>query len=144
MFVDLVDRHDRPEPDLQRLADHELGLWHGAFGRIDQDDRAIDHREDALDLAAEIGVARGVDDVHARVVPQDRRGFRQDRDAALFFQIVGVHHAFGDALVLPERAGLFQELVDKGGLAMIDVRDDRDIAEFHQSLKRLKSREPAP
>ena len=51
----------------QRLAGHELGLRHRAFGRIDQQDDAVDHRQDALDLAAEIGVAGRVDDVDADV-----------------------------------------------------------------------------
>jgi hypothetical protein len=35
---------------------------------VDQQDDAVDHGEDALDLAAEISVARGVDDVDARQV----------------------------------------------------------------------------
>jgi hypothetical protein len=65
-LVDLVDRHDRAQAELQRLGDHELGLRHRAFGRIDQHDGRVDHVQDALDLAAEIGVAGGVDDVDAR------------------------------------------------------------------------------
>ena len=65
-LVDLVDGDDRLQPDLQGLLQHELGLRHGAFGGIHQQHRAVDHVEDALDLAAEIGMARGVDDVDAR------------------------------------------------------------------------------
>jgi hypothetical protein len=62
-LVDLVDRHDRTQAELERLGDHKLGLRHRALGRIDQHDRGIDHGEDALDLAAEIGVAGRIDDV---------------------------------------------------------------------------------
>jgi hypothetical protein len=51
--------------DLQSLADHELGLRHRALGGVDQHDGAVHHRQDTLDLAAEVGVARGVDDVDA-------------------------------------------------------------------------------
>jgi hypothetical protein len=32
------------------------------------------------------------------------------------------------ALVVAERAGLLQQLVDEGGFAMVNVGDDRDVA----------------
>ena len=79
-------------------------------------------------------MARGVDDVDAHILPHDRGRLGQNGDAALLFQIVGIHDAFDDALVVAERAGLLQEAVDKSGLAVIDVRDDRDIAELHLGL----------
>ena len=103
-LVDLVDAHDGAQADLQRLGDHELGLRHRAFGRVDKNDRAVDHVEDALYLAAEVGVAGRVDDVDADVVPDDRGGFRQDRDAALTFEVVRIHHPFGRGFVVAERA----------------------------------------
>ncbi len=129
--IDLVDRDDRPEADLQRLADHELGLRHRAFGRVDQHDRAIDHVEDALHLAAEIGMAGGVDDVDAHVLPDDRGRLGEDGDAALLFQLVGIHHALGDALILAVGTGLLQQFVDQRGLAVVDVGDNGDVAQFH-------------
>jgi hypothetical protein len=92
--------------------------------------------EDALDLAAEIGVAGRVDDVDARVLPVDRGRLGEDGDAALLLEIVGIHRAFGHALVLAERAGLLEQFVDQRGLAMVDVRDDRDVAEFHGRRRR--------
>ena len=55
------------KPLAQRLAGHELGLRHRPFGGIDQHQDAVDHAEDALDLAAEIGMAGRVDDVDAHV-----------------------------------------------------------------------------
>ena len=67
--VDLVDHHDRPEPVRQRLHGHELGLRHRAFGGIDQQQHAIDHGQDALDLAAEIGMAGRIDDVEPVALP---------------------------------------------------------------------------
>jgi hypothetical protein len=104
-----------------------------AFGGIDENDRAVDHVQDALHLAAEIGVAGGVDDVDAGILPDDRGRLGQDGDAALLFEIVRVHHALGDTLVLAVGAGLFQEFIDERGLAVVDVGDDRDIAQFHKS-----------
>ena len=64
--VDLVDDDDRLEAERERLAGDELGLRHRPFGGVDQQDDAVDHGEDALDLGAEIGVAGRVDDVDVR------------------------------------------------------------------------------
>ena len=133
-LVDLVDRDDRLEAELQRLGDHELGLRHRALGRIDQHDGRVDHVQDALDLAAEIGVAWGIDDVDARILPDDRGRLGQDGDAALLLEVVGIHHALDDALVVAVGAGLLQKLVDERGLAMVDVRDDGDVAHGHAGL----------
>ena len=61
--VDLVDDDDRPELAGEGLAQHELRLRHRALEGVDQQEAAVGHGEDALDLAAEVGVAGGVDDV---------------------------------------------------------------------------------
>ena len=45
------------------------------------------------------------------------------------FEVVGVHDAFGDGLVGAEGTGLTQHGVDEGGFAVVDVRDDGDIAD---------------
>ena len=133
LAIDLVDHHDRAQAARERLADHELGLRQHAFGGVDQDDRAIDHVQDALDLAAEIGVARRVDDVDARVFPDHAGALGEDGDAALTLEVVAVQRALGDLLVLAERAGLTEQLIDQRRLAVIDVRDDRDIADVHDA-----------
>ncbi len=132
VLVDLVDTDDRLQADLQRLADHEFGLRHWPFGRVDENDRAINHRQDAFDLAAEIGVAGRVDDVDARVLPQDGGRLGENGDAAFAFEIVRIHDALGNALVVAERARALQQAVDESRLAVIDMRDDRDIAELHE------------
>ncbi len=63
--------------------------------------------------------------------PFDGCGFGKDRDAALAFQIVGIHRPFRDRLVFAESAGLLQKFVDQRGFAVVDVSDDRDIAQVH-------------
>ena len=93
-------------------------------------------REDALDLAAEIGVARRVDDVDARALPDDRGRLGEDGDAALALEVVRVHGALGDLLVVAEGAALLQQAVDQRGLAVVDVRDDRDVADVHNACPR--------
>jgi hypothetical protein len=54
----------------------------------------------------------------------------KDRDAALALLIDRVHHALGDLLVRREHTGLAQHGVDQRRLAVIDVRDYRDVAQF--------------
>ncbi len=56
--IDLVDHDDRLEAHLERLLGHEARLRHRAVHRIDEDQHRVDHRQHALDLAAEVGVAR--------------------------------------------------------------------------------------
>ncbi len=61
--VRLVDQEDHRELRLERLAQHEAGLRQRALARVDEQHDAVDHRQPALDLAAEVGVAGGVDHV---------------------------------------------------------------------------------
>ena len=133
--IDLVDHDDGRAAELERLAQHEARLRHRAVERIDDEQHAVDHAQDALDLATEIGVAGRVDDVDLRVVPANGRVLREDGDAPLFLERVGVHDALFDDLVVAEGSGLAEHLVDEGGLPVVDVGDDGDVANLH-SLKR--------
>jgi hypothetical protein len=51
----------------------------------------------------------------------------QDRDAALALELVAVHHAVGHLLIGAEGAALPQQRVHERGLAVVDVRDDRQV-----------------
>ena len=126
--VDLVDHDDRRQPALERLAQHEPRLRQRSLGRVHQQHHAVDHRQRPLDLAAEVGVARRVDDVDQQVVVVNGGVLGENRDAALALELVAVHGALGDALVGPERAALMQQRVDERGLAVVDVGDDGDVA----------------
>ncbi len=55
----------------------------------------------------------------------------QDGDALFPFQIAAVHHAILQITAFVQRPGLPQHRVDQRGLAVVDVRDDGDIAEWH-------------
>ncbi len=133
--VHLVDDDDRLQPDLKRLADDELGLRQRAFGGVHQHQHAVDHVENALDLAAEIGVAGRIDDIDARILPQDGGDLGQDRDPALALELVRIHRALGHPLVIAESAGLLQQPVHERGLAVVDVCDDGDVAQRHESVR---------
>jgi hypothetical protein len=74
-------------------------------------------------------VAGRVDDVDLVILPADRRVLGEDGDAALPLERVRVHHALLHLLVVPEGARLAEHLVDEGGLPVIDVCDDGDVAQ---------------
>ena len=138
--VDLVDDDDRLKPDRQRLHQHELRLRHRPFGRVDKQDRAVDHVQDALHLAAEIGMAGRVDDVDTRALPKERGHLGEDGDAALLLERVGIHGALGHLLAGTEGAGGAEKHVNQRRLAMIDMRDDGDVAKgrWHENLPDLE------
>ena len=70
-----------------------------------------------------------VHDVDAGAAVLDGAVLREDGDAALTLDVVRVHDPLDHLLVRGEGAGLPEEAVDQGGLAMVDVRDDRDVAD---------------
>jgi hypothetical protein len=127
--IDLVDHQDGSQPESQRLARDEAGLRHGAIEGVHQQQNRIDHLEHALHFAAEVGVAGRIHDVDARALPGDSGEFRQDGDAALALQVVGVHGAVGDDLTRPEAARLTQKTIDQRGLAVVNVGDDCNVAD---------------
>jgi len=140
--VDLVEHDDRAQAQPQRLLGDEFGLRHRPLGGIDQQHDAVDHAEDALDLAAEIGVAGGIDDVDPDALPFHAGRLGQDGDAALAFQIVRIHRPLGDRLIVAKRPRLAEKLIDEGGLAMIDMGDDRDVANVHRAAFAARGRAP--
>ena len=128
--VDLVDHEDHGEPSLECLPEHEARLRQWPLARIDEQEHAVDHRQPALDLTAEVRVARRVHDVDLRTAVADCRVLGEDRDALLALEVHGVEHALVDVLVRPEGTGLPEQSVDERRLAVVDVRDDRDVAEL--------------
>ncbi len=135
--VGLVHHQDHGQVRGQRLAQHEAGLRQRPLGRVDEQQHAVDHRQAALHLAAEVGVARRVDDVDdghrtVRVLAVHGGVLRQDRDALFLLQVTGVHQAFdGVVAAVGQCAGLPQHRIDQGRLAVIDVSDDGDVSEIH-------------
>ena len=127
--VHLVDHHDRLEAGGECLLGHEAGLRHGAVHRVHQQQHRVDHGHDPLHLAAEVGVAGGVDDVDLVVAVLEGGVLGEDGDAPFLLQVVGVHHPFHVAGAISQGAGLLQQLVHQGGLAVVNVGDDGDIAQ---------------
>ena len=130
LAVDLVDDDDGFGAGFEGLAQHEARLRLRAVGGIDHEQHAVDHAHGALDFAAEVRVAGRIDDVDVVVLVLEGGVLGADGDAFLALQVHRVHQALLLRLVLvrPEGAGLLQEAIHERGLAVIDVRDDRDVS----------------
>ena len=128
--VDLVDDDHDLEAGVDSVAQHEAGLGHGALKSVNQQQGAVGHTQHALDLAAKVGVARGVDDVDLNVLVLDRDVLGENRNAALALLVVRVQDAVLDLLVGTEGVRGTQELVDHRRLAVVDVGDDGDVPQI--------------
>ena len=120
-----------PMPAESPHEQRRLGL--DAFDRGDDEDGAVEHAEDALDLGDEVGVAGRVDDVD-REVADDERGDRgPDRDAAFALEVegVGLGGAGVDAADVVDGAGGVEESLGESGLTGVDVREDSEIERTH-------------
>ena len=141
--VDLVDDEHGVQAGREGLAGDEARLRHGTFHRVHQQEHRVDHRQDAFDLPAEVGVTRGVHDVDAATRVLHRGRLRQDGDTALALQLVAVQRPLGD-LDARVGQGLLQQTVHERGLAVVDMGDDGDVADVHRGarippiLKRLE------
>src|SRR5437763_17181739 len=72
--------------------------------------------------------ARSVDDV------ADRGVLRQDGDPTLALEVVRVHDSLLDLLVGADRSGLLEQGIDERRFAMVDVGDDRHVANIVTEL----------
>ena len=125
--VDLVDdNHDR-KTGVDGVAQNKAGLGHGALERINQKQGAVRHAQNALDLAAKVGMAGGIEDVDLHALILDGDVLSQNGDAAFALLIVGVEHALLHLLVRTESIRGAKELVNQGSLAVVDVGDDGDV-----------------
>src|SRR5690606_22121421 len=75
-----------------------------------------------------------VDDVELHLAavgpaPAHRGALREDRDALLPLEVGVVHHPVDLGGAVPERARLAQQRVDQRRLAVVDVGDERDVAD---------------
>src|SRR2546425_2861781 len=95
-------------------------------------------------LAAEVGVTGGVDDVDARAAVLDGAVLRENGDAALTLDVVRVHDPLAHLLVSGESAGLLQQTVDQRRLAVVDVRNDRDVTDGAVHKKDAQGSRSAP
>ena len=131
--VDLVDDRD----DLEALVHREGGvgdrLGFHALRRVDQEHRAFTGGEGARDFVGEVDVPRGVDEIKdilltVRCSEVHRHRVTLDRDALLALKVHRVEELLLH-LALLDRLRVLEEAVGKGRLAVVDVRDDAEVAD---------------
>ena len=126
--VELVEDEAGAQALDERLAQRGVGLDADAPGGVDDDERRVREPRGGGDLGAEVGVARGVDQVHAvdarGVRVPERHGGGLDGDGAplLLRQVVHEPGAAGKPRVEEPAAAGGHQVVREGGLAVVHVR----------------------
>jgi hypothetical protein len=87
LAIDFIDHGDCGQPRLQSFAQDESRLRQASFGGVDQEHYAVNHLQNALDLAAEVGVAGRIDDIDFVIAVTHGSVFGHDRDAALTLKV---------------------------------------------------------
>ena len=131
--VDLVDHRDDGEVVLHGQIEVGHGLGLHALGGVHQQQHPLAGGQGPGDLVGEIHVARGVDEVElvfdavvGGVGQAD--GVALDGDAPLPFDVHGVQDLVAELAVL-HHAGPLDEAVRQGGLAVVDMGDDAEVAD---------------
>ncbi len=127
--VNLVDDDNGRKLGLQRLAKHVARLRQRPLTRIHEQQDSVHHLQGPLYFAAEVAVPRCVHDIDSDALISDGGVFGQDGDAALALELVRVHNALDHFLVFLEDTALPEHRVDERGLAVVHVRDDRNVAD---------------
>ena len=131
--VDLVDHGNHLEAVMEGQIGVGEGLRFDALGGVDNEERALARGQRARDFIAEVDVAGRVDQIELVGVAvaglvHHAHGMGFDGDAALPLEVhvvedLGLHLATGN------RARQLEQAVAERGLAVIDVRNNREVAE---------------
>ena len=132
LHVDFIEHRD----DHQVVSGGQEGIGHGlrldTLGGVDQQDRPLAGRQAPRHLVMEVDVPRGIDQVQLvdlivqGVIDRDRPSL--DGDPAFALEVHVVEQLLAE-LARGDRPRLQQELVRQRALAVIDVRDDREVAD---------------
>ena len=135
--VDLVDDRQHLQALLERGVAVRDALRLDPLGRVHHEQRALARRQRAGDFVGEVDVPRCIDEIElidlaaGRFVAQGDAG-GLDGDAALALEIHRVEHL---GLHFPgiETAAFLDETIRQGRFAVINMRDDREVADIlHQ------------
>jgi hypothetical protein len=75
-------------------------------------------------------MTRGVNYIDMVLIPVNGCVLREYGNAPFFLQVIGVHNPLHITEAFPQSTRLLQQLINQGGLAMIYMSDDGNIAEF--------------
>ena len=127
--VDLVDGRN----DLEVVLDGQVRIGErlrlGALRGVDDEQRALARLQRPRDLVREVDMARRVDEVELMAFPGDADGLRLDRDPAFPLQIHRVEQLLAH-LAAGHGVRQLEDAIGERRLAMVDVRDDREVADF--------------
>ena len=134
--VDLVEDRDDLVVGLDRVIGVGERLRLDALAGIDHQQRALAGGERAADLVGEVDVAgrvHQVQDVGLAVLRRvvEPHGLRLDGDAALALDVHRIEHLVVE-LALRHRPAAQQQPVGQRALAVVDMGDDREIADQRQ------------
>ena len=135
--VNLVDNHHDRKACVDSVAQDKASLWHRALSCVNQQKRTVSHLQNALYLAAEVSMARGINNVDLDALVLNRDILCQNSNSALTLLIVGVQDSLLNLLVLAECIGCLKHLVNHGGFTVVNVGDDSNISDVvltHKSL----------
>jgi small subunit ribosomal protein S20 len=130
--IDLVEHRDDLEIGLQGQIQVRQGLGLDALGGVHQQHRPLAGLQGALHLVGEVDMSGGVDHIEDVVPPAgapghpDRLGL--DGDAALALDVHPIQ-VLGAGAALVEHPGQLQHPVGQGGLAVVDMGDDAEVAD---------------
>ena len=109
--------------EFESFLEHEAGLWHGSLKGVYQQKNAVYHFEDTLNLAGEVRMAGGIDNVDLYAVVHTGCVLRENGDSALTLECVAVHYSVAYYLILAESSALLKHLIDQRCLAVVNVGD---------------------
>ena len=124
----------------QRALKHESRLGHRAFRRVNKQNNAVYHFKYTLNLAAEVSVAGGVNDIDFYILVMNRGVLRKNGDTSLALDIARVHNAGYGFLILSVNAALLEHFINQSGLSVVNVCNDRYVSQIVSFDSHLNSR----
>ena len=126
--VDLV----RDGQQLEVVLDREVRVCDrlrlDSLGGVDDEHGALARLQRARHFVREVHVPGRVDQVQLVPLPGHAHGLRLDRDPALALELHRVEH-LGAHVSPRDRVGQLEDAIGERRLAVVDVRDDREVAD---------------
>ncbi len=138
--VDLVDEDQGRDVEPAKGAEEERRLGLDTLDRRHDEDRAVEHAEDAFDLGDEVRVTGRVDEVDGEIAHEERGDGGSNGDAAFALEVerVGLGGAGVDAADILDGAGGEEEPLGEGGLTGVDVGENAEIERAHGTSCRAR------
>ncbi|CAB4644387.1 unannotated protein [freshwater metagenome] len=126
--VDLVKCGDDLKVILKGEITVRQRLRLNALRRVDEQDGSFARRQRPTHLVAKIDVTRGVDQMDEVVLVIEANALEFDRDTPLAFDIHRIE-ILGSHFPGVDRATELEQAVRQGGLAVVDVGNDAEVAD---------------